>query len=327
MAFVVMLFACNLWGFFDIRLPGWMADAGTAGGEVKGLAGHFLTGAFATLLATPCTAPFLGTAVGFALARGPLDILAVFAAVGAGLALPYLLVAAYPGLAMRLPKPGPWMIYLRRILGVALAATAVWLLTVLAGVMGEGAAGVAGLILTPLVILMFLRPRLAGGARRGLDGAIGALVMLIFVLPSVLPLPTETSKNTDSGPITWTRFDAAAIAPLVAQGKTVFVDITADWCLTCIVNKSLVLERAEIARRLNGQKIIAMQGDWTRPDPKIAAYLMRFGRYGIPFNAVYGPAAPKGIALSELLTPGAVTAALDSAGVTANSSAPIAARP
>jgi suppressor for copper-sensitivity B len=328
MAMMVMLFACNLWGFFEIRLPGWMADAGTTGSAAKGLAGHFLTGAFATLLATPCTAPFLGTAVGFALSRGPLDILAVFTAVGAGLALPYLLVAAYPGLAMCLPKPGRWMIHLRRILGVVLAATAVWLLTVLAGVTGEGAAGVAGLIIALLVILMLLRPRLAGGARRGLDGAIGALVMLVFTLPSALPPSTATSKNTDSGPIAWTYFDPAAIPPLVAQGKIVFVDITADWCITCIANKSLVLERAEIAGRLDGQKIIAMQGDWTRPDPMITAYLMRFGRYGIPFNAVYGPGASHGIALSELLTPGAVMAALDSAAVTAKKrQAPIAARP
>lgn len=327
MAMVVTLFACNLWGFFEIRLPGWMADAGGAGGAAKGLTGHFLTGAFATLLATPCTAPFLGTAVGFALARGPFDILAVFVAVGAGLALPYLLVAAYPGLATHLPKPGRWMIQLRRVLGVVLAATTVWLLTVLAGVMGDGAAGIAGLIIALLVILMFLRPRLAGGARHGLDGAMGALVMLVFALPSALPPPTTMSKNANSGPIAWTRLDPAAIPPLVAQGKVVFVDVTADWCLTCIANKSLVLERAEIAGRLDGQKVIAMQGDWTRPDPMIAAYLMRFGRYGIPFNAVYGPTAPNGIALSELLTPGAVAAALDSAAVTAKRPAPIAVGP
>ncbi len=144
MTLVVMGFACNLWGFFEFRLPGWVSDMGEHTSHVHGLGGHFTQGAFATLLATPCSAPFLGTAVGFALSRGPLEIFAVFMALGLGLALPYLTVAIFPGLATRLPRPGPWILTMKRILGFALAATAVWLLSVLAASTGLAAALAVG---------------------------------------------------------------------------------------------------------------------------------------------------------------------------------------
>src|SRR5690606_10328334 len=159
MALLVTLFALNLFGLFEITLPGWLGAAaqgpgsGPAGHSV---AGHFLTGAFATLLATPCSAPFLGTAVGFALSRGAVEILAVFAALGLGLAAPYLLVAAAPALATRLPRPGPWMITLRRLLGIALAATAIWLLSVLAAQLGWASAAIALLLLLALACLVGL---------------------------------------------------------------------------------------------------------------------------------------------------------------------------
>ena len=131
-ALVLTLFACNLWGLFEMRLPGRLAHAAAGAGDGTGLGGHFATGVFATLLATPCSAPFLGTAIGFALARGAGEIYAVFTALGIGLALPYLAVAAAPGIAVRLPRPGRWMTILRYVLGGALAATVVWLLSVLA---------------------------------------------------------------------------------------------------------------------------------------------------------------------------------------------------
>ncbi|MEK9755256.1 MAG: protein-disulfide reductase DsbD domain-containing protein, partial [Rhodospirillaceae bacterium] len=138
---LVTVFACNLWGFFEVRLPAVVADLGGSAADVHGLGGHFLGGAFATLLATPCTAPFLGTAVGFALAGSVPEMLFIFAALGIGLSLPYLLVAAFPGLATWLPKPGPWMVRLKAVLGVLLAGTGAWLIFVLAGVAGATAAG------------------------------------------------------------------------------------------------------------------------------------------------------------------------------------------
>ena len=306
---VIVLFACNLWGFFDIGLPGWMAGADNRAGRVRGLGGHFLTGAFATLLATPCSAPFLGTAVGFALSHGPGQIFAVFAALGIGLALPYLVVAAAPGLATALPRPGPWMVVLRRVLGFALAATAVWLTSVLAVEAGAtAAAAIAGLMIAA-VGLLYLRHRLAGHARRTVVAGLAAIALIAFVVPGLSgPAPTDLKAEA-----LWVAFDEGAIAGQVARGKVVFVDVTAEWCITCQINKTLVLYRGEVARRLGGDGVVAMQADWTHPDDAISRYLSGFGRYGIPFDAVYGPGAPRGIPLPELLSADAVLDALDRA--------------
>jgi suppressor for copper-sensitivity B len=315
MALIVTLFAANLWGLFEIRLPQAIADRaaavggtpGVSGGKSGGLKGEFATGAFATLLATPCSAPFLGTAVGFALSRGVLEIFAVFLALGLGLALPYLLVAAVPTLATRMPRPGRWMVWLRAILGVALAATAVWLLSVLEVQTGALGAWLIGALLVVLVVLLWLRGRIGERLRPAALAALAALVVVSFAVPSVLPAG-ETALARDTGK--WQRFDRAEIARLVRAGRIVFVDVTADWCITCKANKRLVLAREPVASMLDGRRVVPMVADWTRPSKLIAGYLAEHGRYGIPFNIVYGPGAPDGITLPELLTRSAVLDAI-----------------
>lgn len=251
---VLLLFAANLWGLFTIRLPDRLNQLlADASGKPKAL-GDFLTGAFAALLATPCTAPFLGTAVGFALAGDTLTILTIFTGMGLGMATPYLLVATFPALATKMPQPGPWMEWLRRLLALALLAAALWF----------------------------------------------AHVLWEQSFPA-----TRDAR--------WQPFAPERIPALVESGQTVFVDITATWCITCQSNKKLVLYANPVSDRLFDGKIIAMQADWTRPDPQIAAYLKSFERAGIPFNVVYGPGAPHGIVLPELLTSNAVLGALDKA--------------
>ena len=300
------LFATNLWGLFEVPLPEWLGDLAPRG-ERASLLGNVATGAFATLLATPCSAPFLGTAVGFALAAGPLEIVAIFLTLGIGLAAPYLLVALVPQLAQLLPRPGRWMLVIRRLLGVALAATAVWLVSVLVSQIGLGGAlAVAALMLAAVASLAWTSVPVL---RRALP-----LVLLLAALlvPVTLAAPPPAATGSDGF---WRPFDRAAIAGLVSQGDTVFVDVTADWCLTCKVNKELVIETPAIRARLSSPGTVAMRADWTRPSDTIAAYLRSFGRYGIPFNAVYGPALPQGRALSEILTPDQVLQALaDAAG-------------
>ena len=313
MTLVVALFACNLWGVFEVALPRWIADA-SAGAQVHGLGGHFLTGAFAMLLATPCSAPFLGTAIGFALTGTIGDVFAVFAALGVGLAIPYLVVAAVPEAATRLPKPGPWMARLRIILGFALAATAVWLLFVLAAIAGASAAFAVGALVTVGGLLLALRRRTPRQSSRLAATAAGVAVAA-FLMPAALPAG-GVSPDTAAGDALWQPFDEARIAGLVADGKTVFVDVTADWCVTCQVNKSFVLYRGEVLDRLTAEPVIAMQADWTRPSDVIARYLAGFGRFGIPFDAVYGPGAPRGIVLPELLSVEIVQEALSKAAVT-----------
>ena len=312
MAGVCVLFACNLWGFFNIGFPEWVAGADSRAGKIRGLGGHFLTGAFATLLATPCSAPFLGTAVGFALFHGPGKTFAVFSALGVGLALPYLIVAAAPGLVTALPRPGFWMVVLRRGLGFALAATAVWLTSILAVEAGAPtAAAIAGLMIAAMGLL-YLRHHLAGQAHRTVVAGLAVVSLATFVVLGLLDRAPTVPADPQAED-RWVPFYEDAIAGQVARGMVVFVDVTAEWCITCQVNKSLVLYKDEVARRLDDDGVVAMQANWTHPDEVISRYLSSFGRYGIPFDAVYGPGAPRGILLPELLSADVVLDALNRA--------------
>ena len=309
MILLLMLFAWNLFGLFEFHLPRALGGLG-AQGDDKSLAGSFWTGALATLLATPCSAPYLGTAVGFALARGPLEIVAVFLALGLGMALPYVLVAAVPGLATRLPRPGAWMLWVKRVMGLALLGTAVWLLTVLwaeSGLAAALAVAVMALATAP-VLWLDLRRKLAPGVAAA---AILGLGLAAFITPPTLGKPMAAREARTAGD--WQTLEATQIAGLVAQGKVVFVDVTADWCVTCQYNKVQVLDDGRVAERLEAAGVVTLRGDWTRPDPAISAYLESFGRYGIPFNAVYGPGLPAGKALPEILSVDGVLAALDEA--------------
>ena len=312
---VITLFACNMWGLFEIRLPGAVADTAVGASERAngGLGGHFLTGAFATLLATPCTAPFLGTAVGFALSRGPAEIYAVFLALGIGLALPWILVAAFPALVNRLPKPGHWMITLKRILSIALIGTAAWLLSVLWFQIGGAATGMIALLMVAIAFIVWQYRHLTERARFATWVVIGLLTAISMVGAGSFADAGRERLIAAEDKI-WRNFDPAAIDAEVAMGNTVLVDVTADWCLTCQVNKSLVLNRGRVADILGAGSVVAMKADWTKPDPRIAAYLKSFGRYGIPFNVVYGPTAPNGVPLPEILTESGVLAAFEQAG-------------
>lgn len=251
MMLVLVFFSINLWGSFEIPLPRLIAKHMPRHQTEPTLLGHFLSGAFATLLATPCTAPFLGTAVGFALARETFDILIVFTFMGIGLALPYIVLAFSPKVFKYMPKPGAWMVKLKKALALVTALTAVWLLNVLVSV--------------------------------------------------------TTEPTLDDG---WTKFDESLIKTAVQDGRTVVVDVTADWCLTCKANKRLVFESQEVEDAIFVPNVLRLQADWTHHDETISAYLKKYGRYGIPFNIIYGPAVPDGIILSELPSKGEVMRAL-----------------
>lgn len=323
MAVLVTLFAANLWGLFEIPLPAFMSNAGSGQGTspTGPLAGHFANGVFATLLATPCSAPFLGTAIGFALARGPVEIGLVFAALGLGMALPYLLIAVFPGLALRMPRPGRWMVTLRRVMGGLLALTAAWLVSVLWVQIGSTGALIIAATLAAIIALLALRLRTSDRLRPAVLAGIAVLAGFAFAAPAQLAAGRQDSAQTEAASALsppWTGFDRAAIPGLVGQGKVVFVDVTADWCITCKVNKKAVLDREAMENRLGAPDVVAMRADWTRPDQSITAYLASFSRYGIPFNAVYGPGAPGGIPLPEILTESAVLAALAQAGKVPN---------
>lgn len=306
MVALVTLFSANLFGFYEIPLPAWAVPEAVAHHEARSHAGHFLQGAFATLLATPCSAPFLGTAIGFALARGALEIVLIFAALGVGMAIPYLAVALWPQFVHRLPRPGRWMVGLRAVLGLALVGTGAWLLFVLSTEAGERAAATVAALMIAILMVLGLGRRMAVALR------VGTVAVLVVAAAVSVWMSTASEAGIAEAASTgnWRAFDRAEIGKQVAEGKTVFVDVTADWCLTCKLNKRAVIDRGAVAERLSISGTVAMRGDWTRPDPAIGAYLASFGRYGIPFDAVYGPGAPNGIALPELLTESTVLDAL-----------------
>jgi suppressor for copper-sensitivity B len=155
--------------------------------------------------------------------------------------------------------------------------------------------------------------RLPVAIRHAAPAVVALFALATVAAASVMPAADRADGAAAKNQY-WQKFDETEIASLIAQGKVVFVDVTAEWCITCQANKTLVLNRGDVARRLGGDDIVAMRADWTRPDPAIARYLAKFGRYGIPFNVVYGPSAPQGIPLPELLTQDAVLTAMDQAG-------------
>lgn len=297
LAVVVVLFCLNLWGLFEIPLPGFLARLG--GGSVQGregAAGHFASGLFATLMATPCSAPFLGTAISFALAQTALVILAVFTALGLGMALPYLLVAAAPGIAKLLPRPGAWMETVRGVMGFLLAAAAVWLFYVLSSQVAPEQLAAIQLGLLGIALFTWLRHRVANGrALRGvaLAGAVAAIAITLVSASTgragAARMAANNLANNPAGLIPWVEFDRAKAESLSAGGQLVFVDVTADWCFTCKVNERLVLDTPEVARAFEDHGVVPMKADWTNKNDEIAKFLAEHGRYGIPFYLLYRP--------------------------------------
>ncbi len=316
---ILTVFAANMWGLFEVRLPGKVSDVAVSATNSHSLGGQFFQGAFATVLATPCSAPFLGTSIGFGLSRGPLEIYAIFAALGIGMALPFILVALVPALATQLPRPGSWMNGLKKFLALALIATAIWLLSVMAVQVSVAAAVVVAVLMAAVFVIFALQARKKTGENSaGVMTAVAAVAILAFAAPTVLPAigigPQDNARiaATDSG---WKSFDLAAIPMLVADGKVVFVDVTADWCITCQLNKKRVLDTASIVAAFEQGNVVRMRADWTKPSNEITNYLASFSRFGIPFNVIYGPGAPQGVTLPELLSDDLVYGGLVSAGI------------
>jgi suppressor for copper-sensitivity B len=315
MAVLTVLFAASFFEWLPIGLPNSIANVASKRSDGP-MIEAFLTGVFATLLATPCSAPFVGTAVGFALARGPSEILAIFLCLGLGMALPYWMAALFPGCVRWLPRPGPWMLVVRKFLGILLLGTAAWLIYVLWSTAGAWTAAVTAALLACLLgyramISAPVRGQIASLASRG-SGLITAGPM---VVPLIVSLSGAAPVSQPAAAQEWEAFDLDALPGLIARGNTVLVDVTATWCLTCKVNDVRVLENAEVLSRLRQPHVIRMRADWSRPNPYIADYLHRFARYGIPFDVVYGPQQPDGEALPELLTTSVLLQAIDQASV------------
>ncbi|MGB5754619.1 MAG: thioredoxin family protein [Thermoanaerobaculia bacterium] len=312
---IVILFCLNLWGVFEILLPMRLAQFADSGPK-EGVPGHLASGLFATLMATPCTAPFLGTAVSFALSQPASTIFAVFTAIAVGMALPYFILAAAPRAAQLLPKPGPWMDNLRIVMGFLLAAAAIWLLYVLAAQVSRERLAFIELAILGMAMFVWIRHNSTtrGWIRKlAIVGIVVTMVVAVALAAgadATVVNPSATAYST--GLIDWLTFDRQEAERLASAGHLVFVDVTADWCFTCKVNERLVLETPEVAGAFEKYEVISMKADWTTRSDTITQYLADHGRYGIPFYLLYRPDQDPHV-FSELLTKEGVVSVIEQA--------------
>jgi thiol:disulfide interchange protein DsbD len=322
---LVMLVALNLFGVFEVTLSGRALDAAGGLASKHGTAGAFFNGVLATALATPCTAPFLSIALGFAFAQAASVILLIFLAVGVGLAAPYVVLSWNPAWLKFLPKPGAWMERFKIAMGFPMLATAVWLFNLAAGSYGKSVLWLGVfLVVVAFTAWIFGEFVQRGRTRKGLAIVI-ALILLVsgyaYALESQLhwrnPMTaTEThgSLKESADGIDWQRWTPEAVAQARAVGHPVLVDFTADWCLTCQVNKKTSIEIPSVRAKLKALNAVALLGDYTRFPDNIITELSRFNRAGVPLVLVYPKdAAQPPIVLPEILTPGIVLDALDRA--------------
>ncbi|WP_448505457.1 protein-disulfide reductase DsbD family protein [Immundisolibacter sp.] len=311
MALLLTAVGLNLMGAFEVGL-GLSRLAGSAP-QPAGYPGSFLTGTLAVLVATPCTAPFMGAALGFALARPAWEALVIFTALGFGMALPYLLLAEAPGLLARLPRPGQWMVTLRQGLAFPLFATAVWLVWVLGRQSGVDAVGLLLLAALGVGFAAWGLGHVQRGGRRWLPGAVvviglGFAVVLGFGA-AMRPAAQAAASASPAAGIDWQPWSSAAVDAQRAAGRPVFVDFTAAWCISCQVNKRVALDTPVVSAHFARLGVVPLKADWTRYDPAITQALAGFGRSGVPLYVYYPPGAPPQL-LPTVLTPGAVLKAL-----------------
>ncbi|MEI8292801.1 MAG: protein-disulfide reductase DsbD domain-containing protein [bacterium] len=303
---VVFVFALNLAGVFEFILPGRTANALESAGSASGLAGSFFQGVFATLLATPCTAPFLGSALGFAFSQSAMVILAMFAAVASGMALPYLLLSASPGWLKFLPRPGAWMERLKQFMAFPLLATLVWILSIIGGQRGiDGVVSFCGFLLclgfACWLLGAFCGP-LASSAKRAITFAL-ILATLGGGGWYFLGKKFSPTVIADADRIAWVPFSDARVQSELVAGHSVFIDFTADWCITCKFNERTAIDTPAIRALLKEKNIIPIKADWTNANPEITAALKRFNRVGVPLYVIYSASNPTDpVVLPELLT-------------------------
>ncbi|MEO6103157.1 MAG: thioredoxin family protein, partial [Pseudoxanthomonas sp.] len=279
----------------------------------SGPAGDFFTGVLAVVIASPCTAPFMGAALAFAFTASTPVALLVFACLGLGLALPFLLIGFVPGLAQRLPRPGAWMETLKHFLAFPMYLTVAWLLWVLGKQRGVDAIGLAlvGLVLLAMGLWWFQRLRLQVAPVRR---TLALLVVLLSLVPlwKVHAIKPQTGQQAAQENVA--AYSASALAALRAEGRVVFVDMTADWCVTCKANEKAVLGREDFQTAMRQANAVFMQGDWTNVDPEISQFLEAHKAVGVPLYVVFPSDGGEGEVLPTVLTQDKVADALARAG-------------
>jgi len=306
-------------GVFSIG--GSVMGVGDSLASRSGYSGSFFTGVLATLVATPCTAPFMGAALGYALTQSPAVLMAVFLSLGFGVALPYLLLSTWPPLQRRLPKPGIWMERVKQGLAFPMYAAAAWLVWVLAQQAGTNAIVIAlsGMVAIAFSAWLYETTRSGGTLtkRSGISIASAAFVAVLigsYLGITAIPVDATLPSNTASADKNWESYSPARLQALRAEGKPVFLNLTAAWCITCLVNERVALKERAVIDAFEKAGISYLKGDWTNQDSHITNLLAEFGRTGVPLYVVYPNGTnAKPVVLPQILTPDIVLAAVNNA--------------
>jgi thiol:disulfide interchange protein DsbD len=328
MSAIVFAFGLSLFGVYEIRVPG-AAVAGVSRvlerQEGDGYVASFGEGVFATILATPCTAPFLGSALGFAFSQPAHLILLIFASIALGMALPYLAVTMRSSWLRFLPKPGEWMVKAKELMGFLMMGTLLWLLYVLGKQLGADAVIWTGAFLLTVGLACWIVGRFAtlSSSRRRTYTTYGVALVVIglgywIFLESAFNVRSAVAGGTGDGlarpsedEIPWVSFTVPVLEQHLASGRTVFLDFTAEWCLTCKVNEKTVLASHAVVERLRAPDVVAVKADWTTRNPEITKLLTKFGRSGVPLYVVFPAGKPsEPIVLPEVITSSMVLDAL-----------------
>lgn len=319
LSYLFFILGLNLAGFFEINFG--LSNAGQKLTQKSGLAGSFFTGVLATLVATPCTAPFMGVAMGYALTQPPLVTMAVFASLGLGLAFPYLMLTVFPAARHLLPKPGPWMETFRQFLAFPMFASSCWLIWVLSqqiNHMGQFAALLGMLAIAFGIWLLKMKH----------DHRLGRLLAVIlitasfgFALSTFFTLrPMEKAQTLDRQSENWEDFTRPGLEEYLKGNDPVFVNMTAAWCITCKMNEKIALSTKATQKLFADHKVKYLKGDWTNQNPEITSFLEEYGRSGVPIYVYYGPrdagsgVRPQAVVLPQILTPGIVENAVNAKG-------------
>ena len=287
---VIFLFMMNMFNQFEINLPSRVSNFSLLNNNNLYLK-DFFNGFFATLMATPCSAPFVGTAITAAFTQNYLIGINIFLFMGIGMSSPYLLVATFPKLVNFLPKPGKWMIYVKYFLGLLLLVTVIWLSNILLNFFS------LSFLILSLILFLILSYRKKIPYFQNIFTIV--ILLGIFYLPSVKSLQNNPALKYDKR---WLNFFEVDINQLVNKDEVIFLDITADWCATCQFNKVNIINSNKIIKLFEENNILLIRADWTRPNKKINVFLEKYERFGIPFNAFFSKNFPNGILLSELLS-------------------------
>src|SRR6266702_3049134 len=305
---IVLVFALNLFGVFEMSLPQPVTRNLLSTSERKDLLGSFFQGVFATVLATPCTAPFLGTALGFAFTQSAAIILAMFIAIAAGMSAPYLLLSAQPAWLRFLPRPGPWMLHVKQFMGFLLLATLLFLLYVVGAQRGLEGAIWASCFLLVISVACWMKGAFVVPTASAVKRIVVFVLMLLLVIGSGVYFIGDKFQSAKIASLDsqirggWQPFTPERLQTELEQGRTVFVDFTAAWCLTCKFNEASVLEAQDVREAFQRHGIVKLKADWTNGDPVITKLLQHFGRPGVPLYVLYPAKNEEPIVFPELLT-------------------------